>query len=179
MTGGSSGNTGSSSGAANAQSSNAPAVTQETSSQSGSPAVLSPENGTDRDGTNNVQRAKPNMAGSPVGGIRAKDVDEDNEIKKRKANDQSSNNARSSGSSGNAQSSGKAQSGQAKQEQASEGNASAGSDQNPGGDVATRKKSGTQEENVDAMDTGGKTIKENKKETAKERRKRKRKEHSK
>jgi hypothetical protein len=54
-------------GKADPQSSNAPSVIQETSSQSGSPAVLS-ESKDGRDGTNNVQRAKPNMAGSPVGG---------------------------------------------------------------------------------------------------------------
>ncbi len=43
---------------------NTPAVIQRTSSESGSPAVLSGNNGTDRDGTNNVQRAKPNIAGA-------------------------------------------------------------------------------------------------------------------
>lgn len=41
----------------------APAVIQRTTSESGSPAVLSEENG-GRDGTNNVQRAKPNIAGA-------------------------------------------------------------------------------------------------------------------
>lgn len=68
---------------ANPQTTNAPAVTQETSSQSGSPAVLSEENGSERDGTNNVQRAEPNMVGSPVKGIKTKgSVDENQEIRK-------------------------------------------------------------------------------------------------
>src|SRR5688572_6976919 len=43
---------------------NTPAVIQRTSSESGSPAVLSGNNGKERDGTNNVQRATPNMAGA-------------------------------------------------------------------------------------------------------------------
>lgn len=43
---------------------NTPVVIQHTSSESGSPAVLSGNNGKDRDGTNNVQRATPNMAGA-------------------------------------------------------------------------------------------------------------------
>ncbi|HEY0743970.1 MAG TPA: hypothetical protein VGD40_21035 [Chryseosolibacter sp.] len=42
----------------------APAVIQRTSSESGSPAVLSEDNGRKRDGTNNVQRATPNIAGA-------------------------------------------------------------------------------------------------------------------
>jgi len=42
----------------------APAVIQRTTSASGSPAVLAPENGDGLDGTNTVQRAKPNMAGA-------------------------------------------------------------------------------------------------------------------
>lgn len=42
----------------------APAVIQRTSSESGSPAILSGDNGSKRDGTNNVQRAKPNIAGA-------------------------------------------------------------------------------------------------------------------
>lgn len=46
------------------QRNNAPAVIQRTSSESGSPAVLSGNNGRERDGTNNVQRATPNMAGA-------------------------------------------------------------------------------------------------------------------
>ncbi|HEY0656066.1 MAG TPA: hypothetical protein VGD65_23185 [Chryseosolibacter sp.] len=43
---------------------NTPAVIQRTTSESGSPAILSGDNGTKRDGTNNVQRAKPNIAGA-------------------------------------------------------------------------------------------------------------------
>jgi hypothetical protein len=43
---------------------NTPAVIQRTSSESGSPAVLSGNNGKERDGTNNVQRATPNIAGA-------------------------------------------------------------------------------------------------------------------
>jgi hypothetical protein len=46
------------------QRNNTPAVIQRTTSESGSPAVLSGGNGTERDGTNNVQRAKPNIAGA-------------------------------------------------------------------------------------------------------------------
>lgn len=50
----------------NQAASNAPAVPQTTSSQSGSPAMLSSEDGKGRDGTNNVQRATMNMAGAPA-----------------------------------------------------------------------------------------------------------------
>ena len=46
------------------QRTNSPAVIQSTTSESGSPAILSGGNGTERDGTNNVQRAKPNIAGA-------------------------------------------------------------------------------------------------------------------
>ena len=45
---------------------NVPAVSQTTTSSSGSPGVLAGENGNERDGTNNVQRATMNMVGSPV-----------------------------------------------------------------------------------------------------------------
>ena len=45
---------------------NVPAVSQTTTSSSGSPGVLAGENGKERDGTNNVQRATMNMVGSPV-----------------------------------------------------------------------------------------------------------------
>jgi hypothetical protein len=53
----------------------------ETTSGSGSPAMR--QEGSDRDGTNNVQRAKPNMAGSRVDGMRhsRKTVDPDREIR--------------------------------------------------------------------------------------------------
>jgi hypothetical protein len=53
-------------GTTNPAASNTPAVSQTTSSQSGSPAVLAEEDGRMRDGTNNIQRATMNMAGSPV-----------------------------------------------------------------------------------------------------------------
>jgi hypothetical protein len=43
---------------------NTPAVIQRTTSESGSPAILSGEDGKKRDGTNNVQRATPNIAGA-------------------------------------------------------------------------------------------------------------------
>jgi hypothetical protein len=46
--------------------SNASAVIQTTSSESGSPAMLAEDNGTGRDGTNNIQRASYNMAGAKV-----------------------------------------------------------------------------------------------------------------
>lgn len=54
----------------NARASNTPAVPETTTSQGGSPAVLSGEKGSDRDGTNNVQRASMNMAGSPAAGLK-------------------------------------------------------------------------------------------------------------
>lgn len=44
-------------------------VPQITSSQSGSPAALSPDHGRERGGTNNVQRASMNMVGSPTGNL--------------------------------------------------------------------------------------------------------------
>ncbi len=44
----------------------AQAIMYRTSSGAGSPAVLSDNRGRARDGTGNVQRATPNMAGSPV-----------------------------------------------------------------------------------------------------------------
>src|SRR5690606_15142427 len=50
--------------------SSAAAVTTPTPSSSGSPAVLSRNDGEGRDGTNTVQRATHNMAGSPVNGVR-------------------------------------------------------------------------------------------------------------
>jgi hypothetical protein len=78
-------------GKADPQASNAPAVIEETSSQSGSPAVLSGTKGAERDGTNNIQRAKPNMEGSSVNGLKIKNVDEDKEI--RKKTDQPQQNA--------------------------------------------------------------------------------------
>ena len=46
--------------------SNAPSIIQITTSESGSPSRLSENNGRGRDGTGNVQRATPNMVGSPV-----------------------------------------------------------------------------------------------------------------
>jgi hypothetical protein len=45
-----------------------PAVIQRTTSESGSPSVLSADNGRGRDGTNNVQRSSINVAGSPMRG---------------------------------------------------------------------------------------------------------------
>lgn len=59
-----------------------PGLIQTTSSASGSPSVLSEEQGRDRDGTNTVQRGGLNMAGSPVdhldlAGNKSVDVDEE------------------------------------------------------------------------------------------------------
>jgi hypothetical protein len=48
--------------------SNAPAVIQTTTSESGSPAILSGDNGNGRDGTNNVQRGTLKMAGAEMKG---------------------------------------------------------------------------------------------------------------
>lgn len=45
---------------------NTTVVIDRTSSGAGSPAVLSEDDGRGRDGTGNVQRARPNMVGSPV-----------------------------------------------------------------------------------------------------------------
>lgn len=45
---------------------NTTVVIDRTSSGAGSPAVLSDDDGRGRDGTGNVQRAQPNMVGSPV-----------------------------------------------------------------------------------------------------------------
>lgn len=47
-----------------ARRSNTPAVIQMTPSESGSAAVPAPNNGHHRDGTNTIQRSKPNMAGA-------------------------------------------------------------------------------------------------------------------
>jgi hypothetical protein len=55
-------------GASQQNQSNTPAVIQRTSSESGSPSILSNQDGKGRDGTNNVQRSTPNIAGSPVPG---------------------------------------------------------------------------------------------------------------
>jgi hypothetical protein len=69
-----------------ARASNTPAVSQTSSSASGSPAVLSKDDGRGRDGTNNVQRATMNMAGSPANNIRvnnSKDTNPDSEMNDR------------------------------------------------------------------------------------------------
>ena len=66
--------------------SNTPAVSQTTSSGSGSPAILSSKGGQGRDGTNNVQRASMNMAGSPANNIRlgkTNSVNADSEMRDR------------------------------------------------------------------------------------------------
>jgi hypothetical protein len=49
--------------------SSTPAVSQTTESMSGSPAILAADEGRKRDGTNSIQRATMNMAGSPVSNI--------------------------------------------------------------------------------------------------------------
>jgi hypothetical protein len=59
---------------ANDQKANTPAITQTTTSSSGSPAVLSGKNGSNRDGTNNVQRASMNMAGSPANNLQLDEI---------------------------------------------------------------------------------------------------------
>ena len=66
--------------------SNTPAVPQTTTSDSGSPAVLSGDKGADRDGTNNVQRATMNMVGSPADNLSLDDnttVDANSEMQDR------------------------------------------------------------------------------------------------
>ena len=65
---------------------NVPAVSQITTSSSGSPGVLSGKNGNERDGTNNVQRASMNMVGSPVRNLNldnTRTVDADSELRDR------------------------------------------------------------------------------------------------
>jgi hypothetical protein len=60
---------------------NTPAVIQRTSSESGSPAVIAQDKGQGRDGTNTVQRAKPNIAGAKEPGnmnLHKKNVSERN-----------------------------------------------------------------------------------------------------
>lgn len=69
-----------------AQVSNAPVVPQTTESSSGSPAVLAEDDGEARDGTNTVQRASMNMAGSPVNDLNLTEgqaVDPDTEMADR------------------------------------------------------------------------------------------------
>lgn len=69
-----------------AQVSNAPAIPQTTESSSGSPAVLAEDDGEARDGTNTVQRASMNMAGSPVNNLNLTEgqaVDPDTEMADR------------------------------------------------------------------------------------------------
>jgi hypothetical protein len=72
-----------------------PAVIQRTTSESGSPSMLSADNGRGRDGTNNVQRSSINVAGSPMRGnynLDAKNRGEQNQkvdstrIQKQKVN---------------------------------------------------------------------------------------------
>jgi len=56
---------------------------EQNSSTAGSPAVLSGKQGRNIDGTNSVQRAKPNMVGSDVSGIHTgKSVDQDRETRR-------------------------------------------------------------------------------------------------
>lgn len=94
--------------------SNSPAVVQTNASDSGSPAILSKQNGRMRDGTNNVQRATMNMAGSPAGNVRiplTRPEDPDKEMKDRQnyeraketsANQQSTTDQNRSGNSNGA-----------------------------------------------------------------------------
>jgi ABC-type Na+ efflux pump permease subunit len=74
--------------------SNVPAVPQKTSSDSGSPAVLSNSDGILRSGTNNLPRATMNMAGAPAGDLNLdqematdvdKEIDEKQQDSQRKA----------------------------------------------------------------------------------------------
>ena len=68
------------------QVSNTPAVVQTTSSSSGSPAVPAGNSGKQRDGTNTVQRATMNMAGSPAENLNLSEgqaVDPDTELADR------------------------------------------------------------------------------------------------
>jgi hypothetical protein len=64
--------------------SSTPAIPQVTESMSGSPAILAADDGRKRDGTNSVQRASMNMAGSPVRNINLgeKNVNPNTEIKR-------------------------------------------------------------------------------------------------
>lgn len=61
-------------------------ISHETTDGSGSPAILSGNDGRDRDGTNNVQRASMNMVGSPTENLELNDdesVDPDTEMQDR------------------------------------------------------------------------------------------------
>lgn len=64
--------------------SNTGGVQTATTSSAGSPALLAEDNGRSADGTNTVQRASPNIAGSPVPGtgIQPKAAANDNKGKK-------------------------------------------------------------------------------------------------
>jgi hypothetical protein len=68
--------------------SNTPGLIERTSSPSGSPALLSSDKGSQRDGTNNVQRATMNMAGSPVSNLQLtkQQVDVNKEIRRGRSN---------------------------------------------------------------------------------------------
>ena len=82
--------------ASDERASNTPAVPQTTTSQSGSPAVLSKDNGEGRDGTNNVQRASGNMAGSPANNLNLDEIkteDADSEMKDRQGYTQDKQNS--------------------------------------------------------------------------------------
>lgn len=68
------------------EASDTPVLPQMTSSSSGSPAVLAADNGNKRDGTNTVQRASMNMAGSPAANLNLSEgqaVDADTELSDR------------------------------------------------------------------------------------------------
>ena len=78
--------------------SNTPGLIERTSSPSGSPALLSSGKGSQRDGTNNVQRATMNMAGAPASNLQLtrQQVDVNNEIQRGRSNvDTRSRNPRS------------------------------------------------------------------------------------
>jgi hypothetical protein len=68
--------------------SNTPGLIERTSSPSGSPALLSSGKGSQRDGTNNVQRATMNMAGAPASNLQLtrQQVDVNNEIQRGRSN---------------------------------------------------------------------------------------------
>lgn len=81
-----------------AATSSAPVVNDMTSSPAGSPAIATDKPKSERDGTNTIQSAKPNMAGSPSNGINTgkKSIDADQEIRRttmqqQKAADQQAN----------------------------------------------------------------------------------------
>ncbi len=129
--------------------SNAPAVSETTTSASGSPAVLSGNNGRDRDGTNSVQRASMNMAGSPTTNLNLnghQTTDVSSEARDRQALERGKQASEENASAQNGESASKKQSGEVNQKSrrenndASDQNLSAKDKKNDSGDKGSKRK---------------------------------------